>query len=378
MWEELLGMYLVPGSKRAVLAIAAIGLSTSLVAGTAAPMVQAKPVADTLFLNGQGSTFIQPLMAKWAFVYSGTVDKSTRINYVGTGSGAGVSAFTSGLVDFAGTDAFLKDAQVTAAKGDVLHIPMTIGPVAVIYNLPGLSKPIQLDGVTLGQIFLGKITSWNDKAIASQNPGVTLPNTPVQVVHRADGSGTTNIFTNYLQAASSDWKAQGVGASTIVNWPTGQGAKGTPGVAAAVKRTLGGIGYAELSFAVSNNLPVASIKNKNGEFVAPSPAGSAADAAGAPALPADLRAFIVDEPGKGAYPITGFSWVVIHQKAENAPSASKYPALLKFLWWGIHQGQAYSSSGVLRYAALPANVVALDEAKIKSVTLGGKPAFTGK
>ncbi len=359
---------------RIAAAAAAVGLTASLLAGATAPLAQARTrSAGTLNLNGQGSTFIQPLMAKWAFLYSHTVDKKTAINYQGTGSGAGIKAFTAGLVDFAGTDAFMTDAQEKAAGGDVLHIAAALGPVAITYNLPNFSASLKLDGPTLAQIYMGKITNWNDKAIATLNPGVTLPSQAIAVAHRADGSGTSFIFTNYLTAVSSDWKAN-VGAGTTVNWPTGQGAKGTPGVAQYVKTTPGGVGYVELSYALSNNLPVLAIKNKAGNYVVPSTAGAAADAAGAGTLPADLRALIVNADGKDSYPITGFTWVLVHQHAKD--SVKTY-GLLKFLWWCITTGQSFTSSGQLRYATLPSNIVTLDEAKIKSVTYNGKPVYQG-
>lgn len=280
---------------------------------------------------------------------------------------------TGGLVDFAASDAFLSDAQIAKAGGDVLHLPLTLGPVAITYHLPGVRAPLKLDGPILAAIYRGKITTWNDRAIAALNRGVQLPSLPIVVAHRADGSGTTFIFTNYLGAVSRAWKS-GPGAATVVSWPVGTGARGTAGVAAAVKQSPGGIGYVELSYAVANHLPVAAIKNAAGRFVAPSVASAAADAANAPRLPADLRAVIVDEPGATSYPITGFSWGLIHQKA---PNGDRYAALLKFLWWCIHNGQQYADRGGLLYAPLPAAIVKADEARIMSVTYNGEPLVTG-
>lgn len=359
------------GRARLVSGAAALGLIASALAGATAPAHAQPRAAATLALNGQGSTFIQPLMARWAFVYHNSVNKHTAVNYQGTGSGAGINAFTNGLVDFAGTDAFMSDTQIKAAGGDVLHIPLALGPVAITYNLPGFKGDLRLDGPTLAQIYQSKITSWNDKAITALNPGLTLPNQAIVVAHRADGSGTSFIFTNYLSAVSSDWK-NNVGAGTTVSWPTGQGAKGTAGVAQVVSQTPGGIGYVELSYALQKGLPVIAIKNQAGQFVAPSTAGAAADAANAGTLPADLRALIVNAPGKASYPITGFSWVLVHQHAKD--NVRTY-GLLHFLWWCVTTGQSYSSSGQLRYAPLPANIVKLDEAKIKSVTYNGKPVY---
>lgn len=358
-------------------AIVAVGLAATLICGIGAPMAQARPAASTSFVTGAGSTFVAPLMTKWAFAY-GKEQRQVRVNYQAIGSGAGISALTNKTVDFAASDAFLNASQTTALGGNAVHIPLTIGPVAVLYNLPGVSATIKLDGQTLAQIFLGKITSWNDKAIASLNPGVNLPSTSIVVAHRSDGSGTSFIFTSFLAAVSTDWKASvGPGALTV-NWPTGQGGKGTPGVAQIVKRTPGAIGYAELSYAVTTGLPAAAIKNKDGQFVAPSPEAAAADAENAGTLPADLKALIVNSSGAKSYPITGFSWAIVLQKVTDGGQAQRYNTLLHFLWWCTHQGQkGYPTSGSLRYAALPANVVSADEKQIRSVTFNGKPIYNG-
>lgn len=354
--------------RRFITAAAAMGLS-AVVCGTAVPASAAPRSASTLFLNGAGSTFIQPLMVKWAFAYANSLPQTeqVRINYQGVGSGAGISDLTNGIVDFACSDATMTDAQIKAAGGDILHIPLTLGPVAIFYNLPSFHGNLQLDGPTLAAIYEGKITNWNDKAIAALNPGASLPNQAIVVAHRSDGSGTSFIFTNYLSAVDSYWQSN-IGASTAVNWPTGQGGKGTSGVAQIVSQSPGGIGYGELSYALSEHLTTIYMKNKAGKFVAPSVAGAAADAANAGALPADLRAIIVNSPGAASYPISGFSWGLLHQKAPN----SKYVQVVNFLWWAIHQGQMYSDSGSLRYSPLPANVVKADEAKLRSITYNGK------
>jgi phosphate transport system substrate-binding protein len=374
-WEEIASMHYKSRRRRVLTLLAAAGVTASLITIPARQPAEASPrAASTLFLNGAGSTFVYPLMLKWAFTYGSTVSKQTRVNYQSIGSGAGIAQFTAGTVDFGATDGPMTDAQIAKAGGDVLHIPVTLGPEAVIYNLPGLSAPVKLDGPTLALIYQGKVTKWSDPAIAALNAGVTLPSIPIVVAHRSDGSGTTFIFASYLSAESADWKSN-TGAATTINWPTGEGGRGNAGVAAIVKQSPGGIGYVELSYATSTHQTAAMIKNKAGEFVAPTTAGASADAANAGTMPSDLRAIIVDSPGKGSYPISGFTWVVIHQKA---PDATRYGALLNFLWWVIHSGQGYSSSGSLRYAPLASNVVKLDEAKIKSVTYHGKPLFTGK
>lgn len=367
-------MQRLQGRTRLATLAGAIGIAGSLVASTAAPATMAHRL-DTTFLTGAGSTFINPLMVKWRFVYSTQVNKGVRINYQPVGSGAGISALTNNAVDFAGSDAFLNAAQATALNNNAVHVALTLGPVAMLYNLPGVNN-LRLDGPTLAQIYLGKITKWNDRAIAGLNPGVNLPSTSITVAHRSDGSGTSFIFTNYLTAVSSDWKSA-AGAGLAVNWPTGQGGKGTPGVVAIVKSTPGAIGYGELSYAVSSGLPSVAIKNKHGEFVAPSPQAASADAANAGNLPSDLKALVVDADGKGSYPISGFSWAILHQKLASGSEYARYQPLLTFIWWAVHQGQSYATSGALRYAPLPSNVVKGDEANIKSITYNGKPVYRG-
>ena len=355
----------------------AAALTLSIASGAATPRAHASSrLADTINVNGAGSTFVNPLLTAWTKAYT-KVDPSIRINYQAIGSGAGVSSFTAKTVDFAASDAFLTDAQIKALGGNELHLPLTIGPVAVLYNLPGVDATIKLDGPTLAQIFLGKITSWDDQAIAQLNPTVNLPGVPIVIAHRSDGSGTSFIFTHYLKAVSPAWSSK-VGAGTAVAWPVGRGGKGTPGVAQIVKSTPGAIGYAELSYAVTTKLPTIQIKNKNGQFVAPSPQGAAADAAGAGTLPDDLRALIVDEPGANAYPIVGFSWAIISQTVSSADQAKKYTPLLKFLWWAVHQGQVgFPTAGPLRYASLSPTIVQADEQQIQSVTYNGNALYNG-
>ena len=362
------------GRARLASLVGAIGVAGTLAASTVAPATMARPLGTT-FLTGAGSTFINPLMVKWRFVYSSQVDKGVRINYQPIGSGAGISALTNNAVDFAGSDAFLNADQTKALNNNAVHVALTLGPVAMLYNLPGVSN-LKLDGPTLAAIYMGKITSWNDKAIASLNPGLNLPSTSITVAHRSDGSGTSFIFTNYLAAVSSEWKS-GPGAGLAVNWPTGQGGKGTPGVVQIVKSTPGGIGYGELSYAISSGLPSVQIKNKAGQFVAPSPQAASTDAANAGSIPSDLKALVVDADGKGSYPISGFSWAILHQKLTSSSEYNKYQTLLKFLWWAINQGQSYSTSGALRYAPLPSNVVKADEVNIKSITYNGKSVYQG-
>jgi phosphate transport system substrate-binding protein len=266
----------------------------------------------------------------------------------------------------------MSDAQLAKSpNGPILHIPVTLGATAMVYNLPGIdSGKIQLTGPIIANMYLGKITSWNDPAIKQINPNVTLPNKNITIVHRSDGSGTTGIFTHYLAAVSPDWQSK-VGAATTVNWPTGVGGKGSAGVAAAVKATVGSIGYVELAYATSNNIPFALVQNKNGKYVAPSLDGAKADAANVTTIPADLRFYIVNAPGDASYPISGFSWVVVYQNQSNA---DKGQALVNLLWWMTHDGQQYSTA--LTYVPLPAPIVTKGEAQIKAMKCGGSACYT--
>jgi phosphate transport system substrate-binding protein len=322
-------------------------------------------------LNGAGSSFDNPLFSK-AFAEYTKANPDVRVNYQSVGSGAGIKQLTAKTVDFGATDAPMTDEQLQAAGGAdaVVHIPLTLGAVAITYNAPGLAKPIDLDGPTLADIFLGAIATWNDPKIAALNPGVTLPDLPIAVVHRSDGSGTTNIFTTYLASVSPDWKEK-VGAGLAVNWPVGIGGKGSEGVAGQVKQLPGGIGYVELAYATQNNLAVANVKNSAGSFVAPSAAGATAcAAAAAKTMPADLRLMIAGCAGDDAaiYPISGFSWVVLFT---NQSDAARGKATVDVLNWLIHDGQQYGKD--LDYAPLPAPVVELATAKLQTVTAGGQP-----
>jgi phosphate transport system substrate-binding protein len=326
---------------------------------------------STKNLTGAGSTFDNPLFQKMFSVYP-SVKCGGNVNYQSVGSGAGINDLLQQIVDFGATDAPMSDAQLAKSpNGPILHIPVTLGATAIVYNLPGIdSGKIQLTGPIIANMYLGKITSWNDPAIKQINPNVTLPNKNITIVHRSDGSGTTGIFTHYLAAVSPDWQSK-VGAATTVNWPTGVGGKGSAGVAAAVKATVGSIGYVELAYATSNNIPFALVQNKNGKYVAPSLDGAKADAANVTTIPADLRFYIVDAPGDTSYPISGFSWIVVYQNQSNA---DKGQALVNLLWWMTHDGQQYSTA--LTYVPLPAPIVTKGEAQIKSMKCGGSACYT--
>ncbi len=312
-------------------------------------------------LQGAGSTFDTPLFSK---VFD-ALEKSggPQVNYQSIGSGGGVQQLTKGVVDFGASDFPLNDEQTKAAQaagGAVVHIPVTMGAVAIGYNLP--VDNLKLDGDTLTAIYLGKITKWNDPKIAALNAGVKLPDTPIAVVHRAEGSGTTFIFTSYLAAVSPEWKSK-AGAAGSVKWPAGVGAKGSEGVSGMVTSTPGAIGYFELSYAKQNNIKSALLKNANGKFVAPSVEGAAAAAAGAVNnMPADLKAVFVNAPGDATYPVAGFSWVIVFQ---NQKDAAKGQALVNTLKYVVNDGQNFAAP--LDYAPLPKAVQDLDMKAISSI-----------
>src|SRR6266487_2996283 len=290
------------------LILAACGGSSSTTGGATCP--------STKQLNGGGSTFINPLFSKMFSVYP-NAKCGANVNYQSIGSGAGINNLLQGIVDFGATDAPMSDAQLAQSKkGPILHIPVTIGAVAISYNLSNISSHLNLTGPIIANVFLGNIKFWDDPQIKAINSGVTLPHQSITVVHRSDGSGTTGIFTHYLAVVSPNWQSK-VGAGTTVNWPTGVGGKGNAGVAAQVKSTTGSIGYNELAYVLTNNIQYAAIKNANGKYVLPSVAGAKADAENVATIPADLRVYIVNAPGDTSYPITGFTWTIVYQNQTN-------------------------------------------------------------
>lgn len=290
-----------------------------------------------------------------------TLHPNVQVNYQSIGSGGGQQQLFAGTVNFGASDAPLTDAQLKQYPS-MVHIPITVGAVAISYNVPGVKTGLKLSGDDLAKIYLGQITKWNDPALVKDNPGTTLPNLPIAVVHRSDGSGTTFIFTAYLSAVSSDWKTK-VGSSTAVQWPVGVGAKGSEGVAGQVQQTPGGIGYFEMAYAEQNNLPLVAMENANSKWVLPSTDGASVGAGQAAAnMPPDLRAVFVNAPGDASYPISGFSWVIVDSTKVSQP-------LIDLLNWMITSGQQYASA--LFYAPLPQQVVQLDQQKISSLHAGG-------
>ena len=327
-----------------------------------AAMVPVAFAVTPKLINGAGATFPYPIYSKWFSEYA-KIDPSVNFNYQSIGSGGGIKQITAETVDFGASDAALTDAQLWAAPSKLLHIPMVGGAVAVTYNLEGVNKPLNLSPDVLADIFLGKIEKWNDSRIAKDNAGVDLPSTDIIVAHRSDGSGTSNIFTDYLSSVSPDWKKK-VGKGTSVNWPVGLGGKGNEGVAGILKQTPGAIGYVELAYAVNNKLAYAAMKNKSEKFILPNLESTTAAIAGkASNMPADFRVSLVNPDGADAYPIAGFTWILIYKHQKDAFVGKK---IVEFLSWAVHNGQQYTKE--LLYAPLPASVVQKIDERLKEVT----------
>ena len=333
-----------------------LAAALALAAGTAL-------AADALLINGAGATFPFPLYSKWFSEYN-KLHPDLRFNYQSIGSGGGIQQITNRTVDFGASDAPMTEEELAKVPG-IVHIPTVMGAVVVTYNAD--IKDLKLTPETLSGIYLGKITKWNDPALAKDNPSVKLPDASITVAHRSDGSGTTNIFTDYLSKVSPEWKEK-VGKGTSVKWPVGLGAKGNEGVTGLVKGTPGAIGYVELAYATQNKLPTSSLKNRDGAFVKPSLEATSEAAAGVE-MPDDFRVSITDATGKTAYPIAGFTYLLVYK---DQADKAKGEALLQFLWWAIHDGQA--AAAPLDYAPLPKAVVAKVAKQLQSMTVQGKPA----
>lgn len=320
----------------------------------------ALPVLGQTTLNGAGATFPNPIYQKWFSEYN-KVHKDVQINYQPIGSGGGIRQLTAGTVDFGASDMPMTDKQLQEAKTKVLNIPTVLGAVVPAYNIPGVSGEVKFTPEALAEIFLGRITKWNDKAITSANPGVNFPDKAIIVVHRTDGSGTTFIWTDYLSKVSPDWKSQ-VGSDTSVKWPIGMGGPHNEGVAGLIRQLSGSIGYVELIYAVQNNITYGSVRNSSGAFVKATLDGVTAAAASAPKMPADFRVSITNAPGKDAYPISSFTWLLIPAQSKDA---AKGKILSDFLNWMVTDGQKMTSA--LSYAPLPDSVVAKVKEAIKQV-----------
>jgi phosphate transport system substrate-binding protein len=318
-------------------------------------------------LNGAGATFPNPIYTKWFDAYA--KKSGIKINYQSIGSGGGIRQFTQGTVDFGATDGPMTEEQIASVKGNVAHIPTVLGAVVLTYNLSAIgATKLKLDGAVIADIFLGKITKWNDPRLVALNPGVKLPNSDLIVVHRSDGSGTTYVFVDYLSKISAEWRSK-VGTNTAVNWPTGLGGKGNEGVTQQVKQLDGTIGYVELVYALANKLAYASIKSGGGQYVDPTLESATAAAASAKLPPTtDFRVSITNAPGAGSYPIASFTWLLIHADATN-PAKAKL--IRDFLVW-MTSDEAQAMAKDLGYAPLPADVAALLKDRIKTLKAGGK------
>ncbi|HLR07509.1 MAG TPA: phosphate ABC transporter substrate-binding protein PstS [Pyrinomonadaceae bacterium] len=318
-------------------------------------------------LQGAGATFPNPLYQKWLSEY-GKLNANVKIDYQSIGSGGGIKQIQARTVDFGASDAPMSDAELKASPAELIHIPTVLGAVVLTYNLQGVSKPLRFSPDVIADVFLGKISKWNDPRIKADNADASLPSAEITVVHRAEASGTSFVFSDYLSKVSADWK-QKVGADKSPNWPVGQGGKGNEGVTGQIKQQPNTIGYVELAYAVQNKLPVALVKNASGVFVEPSvDAVTAAAAASAATTPDDLRVSITNANGAGVYPISSYTYILAY-KAQS--DATKGKTLVDFLWWGIHDGEQFARD--LQYAPLPDEIIKRAEAKINSITAGGKP-----
>jgi len=303
----------------------------------------------TIQINGAGATFPYPIYSKWFDEYH-TSHPNVQINYQSIGSGGGIKQLSAETVFFGATDGPMNDEQLKNAPAPILHFPTVLGGVVPIYNIPGVTSQLRFSGPTLANIYLGRITKWNDAAIAKENPGVSLPATDIAVVHRSDGSGTTYIFCDFLSKTSPDYKAK-VGVNTSVSWPVGVGAKGNEGVTGLVQQTPGAIGYVELIYALQNKIPFAAVQNKSGAFITASLDSVTAAAAGV-AMPDDFRVSITDSDAKDAYPIASFTWMLLYQSPKDKERAK---ILVDFLKWALTDGQKDATA--LHYAPLPKSVV---------------------
>ncbi len=325
-----------------------------------AGLALALPLMGQTTLNGAGATFPYPMYSKWFSEYN-KLHPDVQINYQSIGSGGGIRQVLNGTVDFGASDGPMSDEQLSQSKTKILHIPTVMGAVVPAYNVPGISGEVKFTPEALAGIFLGKISNWNDPAITKVNPGVNFPNQPIIVIYRSDGSGTTFIFTDYLSKISKDW-ANTVGKGTSVKWQIGMGGKGNEGVAGQVRQLQGSIGYVELIYAVQNKISYGAVKNAAGNFVKATLDGVTEAAASAQKMPADFRVSITNAPGKTAYPISSFTWLLIPAQAKD-PKKGKIIA--DFLDWMVNDGQKMASQ--LSYAPLPESVVEKVKAAIKQI-----------
>jgi len=335
-------------------ALASLGVVGLLIGGAAAQTIQ---------INGAGATFPYPIYSKWFSEYN-KLHSNIQINYQSVGSGAGIQQVIKQTVFFGATDGPMTEEQQQNAPGKILHFPTVLGAVVPVYNIPNVTAELKFSGPLLADIFLGKVTKWNDPAIVKLNAGVTLPATDITVAHRADGSGTTYIWVDYLSKVSPEWKTK-VGINTSVKWPTGVGGRGNEGVASVVSQTPGAIGYVELIYALQTKTAYGAVQNMAGEFTKASVASvTAAAAAAATQMPADFRVSITNAPGKGVYPISSFTWLLLY---ENAKDKAQAKTMVDFLKWALADGQKFAPE--LGYAPLPEAVVKLELAALAKVKI---------
>ena len=348
-------------------------MKRSALLGMAAALgLSAAPAAAQVKLTGAGATFPNVIYQNWMLTYN-KANPSVQLNYQSIGSGGGIRQFSDKTVDFGASDAPMTDSAIAAIQGDVLHIPTVLGAVVVTYNLPGVTQQIKFTPAIIADIFLGKLTKWNDARITALNPGLGLPNMDILVVHRSDGSGTTYIWTDYLAKVSPDWKNK-VGKGTSVNWPVGLGGRGNEGVAATVNQTPGAVGYVELAYARGNRLPFGQVQNRAGVFMNPTlEATTAAFAAVVPTLDpsTDFRVSITDPAGADAYPIASMTYLLLRKSYNDA---AKTAALIKFIWWAETDGQAKAAP--LGYAPLPQALRPWIADRLSSITVGGQKVWT--
>jgi phosphate transport system substrate-binding protein len=355
--------------EKAVLLRSAVAIAAMCVlAAGGTPAVQPAHGAGIVTLNGAGATFPYPLYSRWFSDYN-RAHPDVRINYQAIGSGGGIEQVKNRTVDFGASDAPLSDDQLKAMGRPVILIPTVAGAIALSYNIPNVGTGLRLTPQNIAALYLGQISKWNDPKLAADNPRMHLPDMPITVVHRSDGSGTTFHFTSFLSLVSPEWSNK-VGHSTSVEWPVGIGGKGNDGVAGAIKQTPGAIGYVELAYVKENNLTYAVVRNRDGQWVAPSLGATVLAAAGGAAQMEkthDVRVSIAYAPGPANYPIAGFTYLLIPQEQTDA---AKGKALVDFLWWAIHDGE--KDAATLLYAQAPPAVVKIDEGLIKQVTYQGK------
>lgn len=323
--------------------------NTTTPGGNVAPEGTGKlALTETVSLTGAGATFPAPIYQRW-FQEFNQANPQVRTNYQSVGSGAGIKQFSAGTVDFGASDVAMKDEEIQAMNQEVLMLPMTAGGIVLAYNLPGVETGLKFSREVYVDILLGEITQWNDPRIAEANPGVNLPDQAIAVVYRSDGSGTTGVFTKHLSAISEKWKER-VGEGTTVEWPTGIGGKGNEGVTAGIQQTVGSIGYVEYGYAKNNNIPMAALENKSGNFITPSDEAASKTLA-AVELPDNLRAFISDPDGAESYPIVSYTWLLAYQEYSDPQKAQALEAVIEY---GLNEGQLLAPE--LGYVPLPLNV----------------------